>query len=502
MLVDEPRHSLWQQVTAELDRILSAAAAEVQSDIEVRIALNPVSEVPTCFIGHAASREWKTPIDDANGEHCWILTSGGALSDEEVVFDGDRVLRLSHVYSRVPHFHDWFLAWIHAGLDRQHFRQIAGELIQPTSRNVISVCRRLQITATSLHAITGSALAAVRSRPSAEAEIIDWAVEGIQLALADTDLHEVNVDYTFLRFAVKDKDLSKRLRHVFHPRTGAVVHAVEWTRAAGDLERLDKALANGLSWLAAVVSGELNLQDQLCKLEDQLRVVVFALARLARGRSIRSSRFVSIVQSEWAVHVLRTAVALTYPPADDSRWLIGNYGHTPLHPGALQETALVRAAADVELLRRLLSFDVERASVVHEGNNRLMAIVPMIDLIDRFRAPEHLLRRQNALQRLTDIAANLESNPPRIIEFLTTLETRGFQMTTVFRRESEDAIAALRRLPRHLGILKSNDSREAVEAIRADMRLIRNTLSTIRSTQTFGFSVVDLHSSLMDGRGR
>jgi len=110
VLIDEPRHSLWQQIAVELHRILSAAAAEVQIDLVVRIALSPISDAPTCFIGHAASRDWKTLISEAANEHCWILTSGGALSDEEAAFDDDSILRLSHVYGRAPHFHDWLLA--------------------------------------------------------------------------------------------------------------------------------------------------------------------------------------------------------------------------------------------------------------------------------------------------------------------------------------------------------------------------------------------------------
>jgi len=135
----------------------------------------------------------------------------------------------------------------------------------------------------------------VVSRPSAEAEIIEWAHEGIQLALAGTDLNELNIDYTFLRFAAKDQETSRQLRRLFHPRTGAVVSAIRLMADLHGLQQLDATLSAGLSWLSAIISGQVNPQDQLRKLEDQLASlrspsgILQPVIRLTLRRLCRSS---------------------------------------------------------------------------------------------------------------------------------------------------------------------------------------------------------------------
>lgn len=500
VIVDEPENESWRQTADLIAKALANARNEpLAYPIAVRRTATVAAEHPSCFIVHRSSRSWEV-IAGQIPNSCWLFLSGGA--GEQPLPTELHAVSLPSVYGREHNFENWLVAWATAAFELDAFRTVASQLTNPTSNTLVAAATNLRSVLKSVQAVISGAIA-VRPRASEES-LVEWVKEGVAIAVETVDRRRLSEDRIFIEFGLHDDNVRARLCSLLDP--------VGWV-FGGDLrddslDTLDMEIQSALASLSAIASRHRTIAVR--PLEQQVEYVIWALsefraALIAGEDSPQSAR---LLGSEWARTTVAAAVTSVFRSLDRSRWLIRTLvdpkqGDTswlfrlirshPSRDGDVQNAVedAERAIRNLSTLLKLRQTLSEFATLIHDLNAILMAIVGPMELLKR-NVPES--RRAVARAHLRRCIRSLRErtfNTSLAVGYLQ--RHSGLSVDLDFIRDAADGLRSGNELANYvLAIASGAESYE--DALCCFRRMSKFTQQANRLIHTGAF--IDIDSSI------
>jgi hypothetical protein len=491
--VDDPA---WSQSAESIYLALESARRDVGHGVSIVKTGDVDSQKPSCFVVHGSSRNWDE-IAPKIPDSCWILMTGGSRGKNLDGVESDRAFVLTESYGREPNFADWYHAWLASGFEISAFCSSVTQLRTPIPQSLATAASSLGGILASVCVVVEGARTALTQSTEHEA-LIQWANEGIALAMAGVDPLEVTEELKFLSYTVKDNEARDRVSAILDPERSALFRSIPLCDGLTSIEDLHAELTFGRNWLAAIAARRETAAELVLSLQDQLLSIVTALRQVNAGWSDASSAVpvtpgapAHLLSSRWARVTITRAVATVYPPADDSRWLIrtlvepGGALHRLIHIDWVQKQLL--AQAQEELSRAILD---------------LSALARLLITLPSIGAKFHRVKQsyENVIQStlVPKIAEQIETILPHTQEehddiaalILALNSNYGLIVDPTLMREALDILPAIRGLAATFHTLRNGSA--MYEDVQATGRRVTEIMRKFEQLARHGEFIVDI----------